>query len=163
MLSRTHQPRQLWDIAGTKGLEMAISLFGEAASQLGSFQSLETELEGESCSVLRLGDRNFRIAYASSKHQRLSAQLANCGFSQHNWLSGITLPIKQLPALSQQATVRPPHRLANLPDNQAVPAQLDGIAVLIWRHVVRSHPTVDIHTATAELNRLIERTDSLSR
>ena len=146
--------RILWDMAGVDGLEVAQSLFGEEVGYLAPFQSLETVVQGKECSVLRLCDRNFRIVYSGSL-DRLRRPPQSCVWlKQYSWLSAVTLPIGRLPILLEKATVKAPHRLANLPDNQAVPARLNNIAVLIWRHLVQGRPAVEVHVSRTDLDRL---------
>jgi hypothetical protein len=154
--SALNKPK-LWDMAGVDGLHVAKLLFGDAVDRLSPFQSLETELQGEACSVLRLCDRNFRIAYPGPLDQFDVFRDRNVWIRQFAWLGEVSLPIEQLPTLIAQATVRPPHRLINLPDHQAVPAQLDSIALLIWRHPSKGQPALELQTARTNLDRLVER------
>ena len=149
----------LWDMAGVDGLAVAISLFGEAAGRLAPFQSLETQVQKKDCSVLRLCDRNFRIAYPGSLNTLVTPLQANVWIKQYDWLSVVSLSSEQLPKLAEQATVRPPHRLKSLPHDQAVPAQLTDIALLIWRHTCRDTPVIDLHVAHTDVDRLISRAD----
>lgn len=148
---------RLWDIAGIDSLEVAQRLFGEAVGYLAPFQSLETVVAGQDCSVLRLCDRNFRIAYPGPLNQHIAPLQASVWIKQYSWLSAVFLPESQLSHLANQATVRPPHRLANLPNHQAVPAQLDDIAILIWRHPTQGSPTVELHTARTAANDLLKK------
>jgi hypothetical protein len=147
----------LWDIAGVDGLHVAKSLFGNAVDRLAPFQSLETELQGQACSILRLCDRNFRIVYPGPLDQFEVFLNHKVWIKQFTWLGAISLPIGLLPKLIAQATVRPPHRLAALPNHRAVPAEIDSIAILIWRHPRQGQPVLEIHTAHTDLDRLIER------
>lgn len=147
----------LWDMAGVDGLEVARSLFGEEVGYLAPFQSLETVVQGKDCSVLRLGDRNFRIVYSGTLHHLITPLPSRVWLKQYDWLSAVTLPLEQLPALLEKATVRAPHRLAGLPGHQAVPARIDDIAALIWQHPVHAKPAVELHVAQADLDRLIEK------
>ena len=147
----------LWDMAGSDALAVAQQLFGRQIGYLSPFQSIETSLEGCDCSVLRLCDRNFRIRY-SNPLDRLINPLQRCVWvKQYDWLSMHSLPIEQLPTLAKMATARPPHRLANLPNNQAVPANFKGIPILIWRHSVRGEPAVELHAAATDKDKLIEQ------
>ncbi|CAN5699980.1 hypothetical protein BH23CYA1_BH23CYA1_16960 [soil metagenome] len=63
----------------------------------------------------------------------------------------------QLPQLTAQATVRPPHRLQNLPNHQAVPVQVADIAIIIWRHAPSGVPVVDLHLARTDVDRFIKK------
>ncbi|KPQ36618.1 MAG: hypothetical protein HLUCCA11_05480 [Phormidesmis priestleyi Ana] len=144
----------LWDMAGVDGLAMAKSLFGEAIGHLAPFQSLETTIQHENCSVLRLCDYNFRIAYAGAFDRLIAQQLGPqycIWIKQYDWLGRMQITLDRLPALIEQASVRAPHRLANLPNNQAVPAQLDDIALVIWRHYIQGQPAVEIHASQSHL------------
>jgi hypothetical protein len=154
--SELNQPK-LWDMAGVDGLHVAKALFGDAVDRLSPFQSLETELQGKPCSVLRLCERNFRIAYPGPLDQLGIFRDCNVWIRQFAWLGAISFPIEQLPNLIAQVAVRPPHRLKNLPNHQAAPAQLDSIALLIWRHPSQGQPALELHAARANLDRLVER------
>jgi hypothetical protein len=154
--SELNQPK-LWDMAGVDGLHVAKALFGDAVDCLSAFQSLETELQGKPCSVLRLCERNFRIAYPGPLDQFGIFRDRNVWIREFAWLGAISLPIEQLPTPIAQAAVRPPHRLTNLPNHQAVPAQLDGIALMIWRHPSQGQPALELHAARVNLDRLVER------
>jgi hypothetical protein len=158
--SALNKPK-LWDMAGVDGLHVAKLLFGDAVDRLSPFQSLETELQGEACSVLRLCDRNFRIAYPGPLDQFGVFRDRNVWIQDFAWLGAASLPIELLPNLTAQATVRPPHRLINLPNHQAVPAQIDGVALLIWRHPNQGQSALELQTARANLDRLIERIEML--
>ena len=149
--------QMLWDMAGVDALEVAKLIFGEEVGYLAPFQSLETVVQGKACSVLRLCDRNFRIAYSGTLHHLIAPLTSRVWLKQYHWLSAVTLPIEQLPALLKKATVRAPHRLAGLSGHQAVPARIDNIATLIWRHPVQAKPAVELHVAQADLDRLIEK------
>ncbi len=145
---------KLWDMAGAEGLDVARLLFGEAVGYLSPFQSVETVLQGQDCAVLRLCDRNFRIRYAGSLHQHVIPLQRCVWVKQYPWLKSITLPNDQLPALIQQATVRAPHRLTALPNHQAVPACLDTIPILIWRHMIEHKPVVELHVSMTNIDSL---------
>ena len=147
----------LWDMAGVDALDVAKSIFGEEVGYLAPFQSLETVVQGKGCSVLRLGDRNFRIVYSDTLHHLVTTLPSRVWLKQYDWLSTVTLPIEQLPVLLKKATVRAPHRLVNLPGHQAVPARIDDIATLIWRHPVQAKPAVELHMAQANLDRLMKK------
>ncbi|MEM6353274.1 MAG: hypothetical protein AAF766_21190 [Cyanobacteria bacterium P01_D01_bin.14] len=152
--------QSLWDLAGIDGQAASIAVFGEAVSHLGPFQSFETELDGQACSVLRLCDRNFRIADAPTLAEHLQRLQANVWLRQFEWLSRVWLPADRLPDLTKAATVRPPHRIVGLPDRRAVPAQLAGVAVLLWHHD-SAHPdlrkpVIECHVARQDIDRLLQ-------
>ncbi|MEL6469805.1 MAG: hypothetical protein AAFQ74_08760 [Cyanobacteria bacterium J06623_4] len=144
----------LWDFAGIEALTVAQTLFGESVADLAAFQSLETSLKGKDCSVLRLCDRNFRILYSDDIKPIISSLSCNVFVHQYSWLTSFSLPADRLKALTINATVRAPHRLTNLPNHQAVPAQLENMAMLIWQHSSSKTPTIDIHTALRHENQL---------
>ncbi len=146
----------LWDMAGVDGLAVTIALFGEAVGHLAPFQSLETVLAGKDCSVLRLCDRNFRIAYSGPLDSLVAPLQAQVWIREYDWLGVVAIAPHQLPQLTAQATVRPPHRLQNLPNHQAVPAQLADIAIVIWQHSPQGEPVLDLHLARTDVNRLLE-------
>lgn len=108
-----------WDMVGKDGLRVAKALFGEAVDRLAPFQSLETELDGVPCSVLRLCDRNFRIIDPGAFDQKVAAiqaeMTADVWVKQLPWIGAIALPFEQAQLLIQKATARPPHRHTNLP------------------------------------------------
>ena len=146
----------LWDMSGVDGLEVAKSLFGENITYLSPFQSVETLLGEQACSVLRLCDHNFRIRYPGSLDQKVFLQ--RCVWvKQYDWLSSLTLPIEQLSKLTQNATVRAPHRLINLPNHQAVPARFKDIPLLVWRHNIKGTPIVELHVAKAHVASLSQQ------
>ena len=141
---------RLWDVTGVDALAVMTEIFGESVGQLAPFQSLETVLGGQDCSVLRLCDRNFRIVAPS-----LQVAAQQVYLRQFDWLSRIRLPIEQLSLLPPVATVRPPHRLKNLPESCAVPIQVSGIAVLLWHHAYQGQPILEGHTARHSLETLL--------
>ncbi len=136
---------QPWDMAGADGLVAARALFGEAVDHLAPFQSMETELEGEACAVLRLCDRNFRVTYPGPFDQRIAALKLNLWVKQLDWLGAIALLAESLPAIAALATVRAPHRLPPLPLHRAVPAQITDMAVLLWHHPLGARPALELH------------------
>ncbi|MGD1866987.1 MAG: hypothetical protein ACFB0D_20740 [Phormidesmis sp.] len=155
----------LWDISGADGLAIAQTLFGQSVSYLAPFQSLETVLEENPCSVLRLCNRNFRILSSSPipQHlipQHLIPQAHTASIHQYSWLQTFSISPQQLHQLTQKATVRAPHRLTNLPNHQAVPAQLDDIALLIWQHSSAHRPSIDIHTSHSSAKLLESKINS---
>ncbi|MGB3786448.1 MAG: hypothetical protein WA949_00455 [Phormidesmis sp.] len=163
--------QKLWDMAGVDGLEAAQSLFGEEVIYLSRFQSVETVLAGKECSVLRLCDRNFRIRYSGPLDQLITDQLItdqlitplqHCiWIKQYSWLGTLTFPIEQLPAFIENATTRAPHRLTDLPNNQALPARFKDIPLLAWRHNIQGNPAVELHAAQTDLDRLSEQLKAL--
>ncbi|HZG39342.1 MAG TPA: hypothetical protein VEZ50_11740 [Nodosilinea sp.] len=170
---------QPWDMAGADGLVAARALFGEKVDHLAPFQSMETLLEGEVCSVLRLCDRNFRITYPGPLDQIVAALQLQLWIKQLAWLSAmvlqapstpataasedaIALPIKGLPALMAQATVKAPHRLHPLPLHCAVPAHIATLPTLIWHHPIDGHPALELHLAQAHTQKMWSLIQSFS-
>ncbi len=150
-----------WDMAGRDGLSAARALFGEAVDQLAPFQSLETTLQGAPCSVLRLCDRNFRLGYSGPLAQIVESLEASVWVKQLDWMRAIALPDELFPTLRDCATVRPPHRL-DLPANCAAPAQIEGVAVLLWRHTVGGRPTLEVHLPRSDADKVLTLLDALS-
>ncbi|MGF1516653.1 MAG: hypothetical protein ACFCVB_02450 [Nodosilinea sp.] len=148
---KTVPTTQPWDMAGADGLVAARALFGEAVDHLAPFQSLETELEGEACSVLRLCDRNFRLTYPGPLDQLIAPLNLQLWVTQLPWMAAITLPVVSLPALAAQATARAPHRLSPLPLHRAVPAHVAKISVLMWHHSIAGQPTLELHLANSQI------------
>lgn len=154
---------KLWDMTGVDSVEVAQLIFGKQTIYLAPFQSVDIVLEGEGCSVLRLCDRNFRIRYAGPLKQLIHPLQRCVSLQQYDWLGTLTIPTHQLSALTKRATIRPPHRLENLPDHQAVPARLQGISLLIWRHFIQEQSAIEIHTAKKDLSKLTAQLDLLAR
>ena len=148
---KTVQITQPWDMAGADGLVAARALFGEVVDHLAPFQSLETELEGEACSVLRLCDRNFRITYPGPLDQLIAPLNLQLWVTQLPWMAAIIFPSASLPALAAQATVRAPHRLPPLPLHRAVPTQVAQISVLMWHHPMAGQPALELHLANSQI------------
>lgn len=156
---------QLWDMAGNDALETAQRLFGEQVGYLSPFQSIETVVEGQACSVLRLCDRNFRIAYPNALNS-LVEPLQKCVWvKRYDWLSAVALPVEKLRAITSTATARPPHRVEQLPNNQAVPVrfpiQSQSVPMLIWQHPVNGKPAVELHVAATDRPKLLAQLSSL--
>ncbi|MEM6256062.1 MAG: hypothetical protein AAF821_24380 [Cyanobacteria bacterium P01_D01_bin.156] len=141
----------LWDMAGVDSLAVAKDLFGQEVGYLAPFQSIETMFEGKNCSILRLCERNFRIAYSAPLHPLIDPLHANIWFKQFDWLARIVLPSRFLPTIVSQATVRPPHRLRNIPNHQAAPAQFNDIPVLLWQHPNQGKASLELHCAQKDL------------
>lgn len=150
---------QLWDIAGVDGLQVARALFGEAIDRISPFQSLEALLQDQPCSVLRLCEGNFRVAWQSDSPTTF-AQIAHPAqqdkrvwVKQFPWLGAIAVPESaRLTRLFELAVPKPPHRLIGIQPDCAAPARIDGISVLVWRHVVADQPAFELHAATKDLD-----------
>ncbi len=148
---------QLWDLAGIDGLQFAKALFGEASGKIAPFQSFESSLNGCFCSVLRLCERNFRIGLQgeATVFEQASVQLqANYKIwvKRCEWMRAIAVPeALLLNLLPQIAISKAPHRLEGLQCNCAVPARINGISVLIWRHQLLGQPAFELHTAVKDV------------
>ena len=151
-------PPRLWDFAGVDGLSAARALFGEAAARLSVWQSLDTA-HG---SLLRLCEGNFRVGLSGGDPGALEAALHEAARGRRLWVraaqAAAFLAEDSLERLLPAAIVKPPHRLAGLPPGRAVPARLDGRAVLLWRHTVGGTPTLEVHNRRARRRRRALRT-----
>jgi hypothetical protein len=151
ILHSSSLPNSLWDWAGVDGLQFGKALFGEPIGRIAPFQSIETHYQNTPCSVLRLCEGNFRL----SLPQEVSLEEA---IAQSTHFQVWIKPCKQLTTivlpeaigldlLLQIAVTKPIYRLEAIAPHCAVPAQIDHIAVLIWRHVLQEQPTVEIQVS----------------
>ncbi|QKD84032.1 hypothetical protein HPC62_19240 [Thermoleptolyngbya sichuanensis A183] len=146
--------RTLWDFAGIDGLQVARHLFGESIAHISPFQSLTTALQGYPCAVLRLCENNFRVALpqALALNELIRPLPWRVWVARSPYLTALTLPVGPgLSWLYRRATTKPLYTLQPLPGDRAVPARLDGIAVLIWHHEWLGQPRLDLHLATADV------------
>ena len=157
----------LWDFAGPDGLAFARVLFSEEVSQLAAYQSLETRWQGASCSLLRLCENNYRVGIHSAEEAPAEA-LRAAAAGRRVWvkpsrLATLRLGEEALASLLPVTTVKPPHRLAGLGQNRAVPARIAGRAALVWRHPVGGVPTVEIQAALGDMGAIsVAISDSIS-
>ena len=146
-------PRCL-DFAGVDGQEVAQALFGEQVSRLSVWQSLDTDRNGTSCSVLRLCQGNYRVGAYGGDADALGQALSEAAHGKRVWVKpcGLSSLIAQdaPELLLPVATVKPPHRLAGLPGDHAVPARLGDCAVLLWRHTVTARAVLEVQTAAGD-------------
>ena len=145
----------LWDFAGIDGLQLAKRL-DMGADRLAPFQSLETTIDHQPCSLLRLCEGNFRLRVQSPMAiaALLQAQQADLRVwvKQCAWMSAIALPETiDWHQISSLAVPKPPHRLAGMACDRAVPARINNLSVLIWRHTIYGQPAFELHTATRDL------------
>jgi hypothetical protein len=140
-----------WDITGIDGLQLTKLWFGSGVDRIAPFQSLETTWGDKSCSVLRLCEGNFRISCAESPAQINIPQNYRGWVKQFDWLGAIAIPDVALSCLEEIAIPKPPYRLSHLKLNCALPARIDGIAVLIWRHLLHHQSVIEIHTTQQDL------------
>lgn len=147
---------RLWDIAGVDGLQVVKAIVGDRITTIAPFQSLETTIYGNHCSILRLCEGNFRLAYLGNPKVLESAMQEFQGYrvwlKRFQWLGAISISesfgLKYLP---QIAVAKPPHRLESLECDRALPARIDGISVLIWRHQVLEQQAFELHTSLKNL------------
>jgi hypothetical protein len=156
----------LWDFAGIDGLQIARHLFGPQVSQLSPFQSLTTTFEDQPCAVLRLCEGNFRVVLTHdlALDEIVTPLQQRVWMARSPYLSTLTLPVKPgLEWLSQAATTKPVFTLSPFPCDRAVPARLDGIAILIWHYQWLGQPRLDLQMAATEFPKvqaLIERSQT---
>jgi hypothetical protein len=143
-----------WDIAGVDGLQLAKLWFGPEVDRIAPFQSLETTWADKPCSVLRLCEGNFRISCVESPEKIDIPQDFRGWVKQFDWLSAIAIPDSALSCLEKIAIPKPPYRLSTLKVNCALPARIDGISALIWRHAIWQQPAIELHTARKDLHQL---------
>jgi hypothetical protein len=147
---------QLLDFAGIDGLQLAKALVGQQAERLAPFQSLEAVVQDQPCSLLRLCEGNFRLRVQGNPDLEPFLQSYSSGWrawvKSHAWMGAIALPeLIGFKILADLAVPKPPHRLKALPVNCAIPARIDGLSVLIWRHHLLNQPILELHTAIAHV------------
>lgn len=147
-----------WDFAGVDGLALARALFGTEVSHLAAFQSLQTECGGAACSLLRLCENNFRVR-ADGKPAQLADTLCEAASGRQVWvkpsaLASLLLEEEEWRLLRGAASVKPPHRLTELPVSRAVPARIAGCAVLVWHHPINGINTLEVQTAPDDLGKV---------
>lgn len=148
----------LWDFAGVDGLQAAIALFTPAISRIAPFQSLTARLNHQPCSVLRLCENNFRVALSTTlDFDRAIADLALKVWSKPCSATTLVVPTDLgLARLPQIATTKPLHTLKTFPCDRAVPARINGAAILAWHHSWLGQPRLTIQTASANINPIRE-------
>lgn len=162
-ISQASGSQRLWDFAGFDGLALARCLFGASVSDLSVFQSLETEWVEGTCALLRLSETNFRIAFDSGTESECRAReqaLQAAAAERRVWAAPsrlVSFLLDDGPAwerLNEIGAAKPPHRLAELPLNRAVPISLKGTAALAWRHPVLDVPRTELQIAPAALEEI---------
>jgi len=148
----------LWDFAGIDGLQAAIALFTPAISRIAPFQSLTTNFHHQPCSVLRLCENNFRVALpANLAFNQAIADLSLQVWSKPCPAATFVVPTALgLARLPQIATTKPTHTLEPFPCDRAVPARINGVAILAWHHSWCGQPILNIQTASANVNTIRE-------
>ncbi|MEM1370259.1 MAG: hypothetical protein AAGG02_20115 [Cyanobacteria bacterium P01_H01_bin.15] len=139
----------LWDFAGVDGLQAAIALFSPAVSHLAPWQSLTAEWQHRSCSVLRLCENNFRVALPKAMPFEQAIQALGLKVWVKPYPAAtLVLPVEVgLPRLQAIATTKPIYTLNPFPGDRAVPARINGAAILAWHHPWQGQSKLVIQTA----------------
>lgn len=151
---------QLWDFAGIDGLQLARGLVGSAVERIAPFQSIETTINAETCSLLRLCEGNFRLRiYRNSPEFASYIRSLQSGLrvwaKQCQWMAAIALPESVgWNRIAEIAVAKPPHCLKQLSINSAAPARIDGTSVLIWRHSILGQSALELQIAATALETL---------
>jgi len=156
----------LWDFAGVDGLQVAIALFSSSVTHLAPFQSLTAEFNHQPCSVLRLCENNFRVVLLDDD-DAIQGAIANLGLKV--WVKrGDRTAILLFPAeeglarLLDIATTKPIYTLSPFPLNRAVPARINGIAILAWHHLWHGQPKLAIQVAISDLDSFLADTSGFN-
>lgn len=143
----------LWDFAGIDGLQAAIALFTPAINRIAPFQSLTTTFNHQPCAILRLCENNFRVAFS----EQTAFDQAIADLNLNVWTkpcSSTTLVVPTglgLKRLPEIATTKPIYTLNPFPCDRAVPARINGIAILVWHHSWHRQPLLTIQMASANI------------
>lgn len=143
----------LWDFAGVDGRQAAIALFTPAIAHLAPFQSRTAAFQHQSCAVLRLCENNFRVALP----EKLSLEAAIAALALQVWVkpcaaANLVLPVDEgLSRLRAIATTKPIYTLNPFPCDRAVPARIEGLAMLAWHHHWQGQPRLTLQTAQAHV------------
>ncbi len=146
----------LWDFAGMDGLQAAIALFTPAIAHRAPFQSLTAQFEQQPCSVLRLCENNFRVALP----EPMALGDAITALELNVWVkpcpaATLLLPVDLgLERLRAIATTKPMYTLNPFPCDRAVPARINGLAILAWHHLWQGQPRLEIQTAQGQVKAL---------
>lgn len=140
----------LWDFAGVDGLQAAIALFTPAISHIAPFQSFTTDFNHQPCSVLRLCENNFRVALSAQLAFDQSVAALNLKvWSKPCSASSLVIPTDLgLTHLAKIATTEPLYTLNPFPCDRAVPARINGIAILAWHYLWVGQLRLEIQTAS---------------
>ncbi|MEB3357640.1 MAG: hypothetical protein VKK04_13005 [Synechococcales bacterium] len=144
----------LWDFAGGDGLQGAIALFSPSISHLAPFQSLTMMFDQQPCVVLRLCENNFRVVLpAGVAFDRVVTNLGLNVWVKPCQTATFIVPVASgLGRLAQIATTKPLFTLDPFPCDRAVPARIDGRAILAWHHLWEGQPRLLIQTANADVD-----------
>ncbi|MEM6597766.1 MAG: hypothetical protein AAF635_06285 [Cyanobacteria bacterium P01_C01_bin.69] len=147
-----------WDFSGVDGLQAAIALFTPAISHIAPFQSLTTTFSTQPCSVLRLCENNFRVAFC----KQVAFEAAIAALNLKVWskpYSAATLVVPTnfgLERLPKIGKTKPVYTLEPFPCDRAVPARIDGVAILAWHHLWGGQPTLHIQTSATNAEIVIQ-------
>lgn len=147
----------LWDVVGVDGLQVAQALASDGVTKLAPFQSLETQVAGSHCAVLRLCEGNFRLGLQGRSEEfecllRQAQVKARVWASRYDRLGAIAVPeAAGLELLPPIATTKAPYRLVELQPDCAVPAQIDHLSVLIWRHPLLGQPAFELQAVVQDI------------
>ncbi len=169
---------QLWDLAGIDSLQLAKLLVSDGVTKIALFESVDFIFTGYQYSALRLGESKFRLGlygelgtYGGLNFEETIEQsqvglevwakrcdkLKATEVTAFNCAIGLTvcyaIALPQSVAhdlLPKIAVVQPPHSLEELQPNFALPAKIENLPVLIWRHQLLSQPVFELHTAVQD-------------
>ncbi len=159
---------QLWDFEGRGSLQLVERLFSRAVTKIAPCQSLDVIFTGYQYSVLRLGEKHFRLGLygelgtyggltfaetIAQAREGLQVRAAVC-----DWAVALPTAIA-LDILPNLATITQ----EQLPSGRAVPAEIEGIPVLLWRHQLLSQPIVELHAATGEIEAIAHQVSAALR
>jgi hypothetical protein len=155
---------QLWDCDGMDSWSLVKQLFSRAVTKIAPFQSLDVIFTGYQYSVLRLGEEHFRLGLygelgtyggltfaetIAQAREGLQVRAAVCDRNRAIALP-TTLALDILPNLT---AITQEQLLAH----RAIPVEIEGIPVLLWRHQLLSQPIVELHAATGEIEAIAHR------
>ena len=149
-----------WDFAGVDGLQAAIALFSPAISHISPFQSLTANVSHQPCSVLRLCENNFRVALPKELAEEMAFDNAIANLNLKVWVKRCPAATFIVPTelalsyLPQIATTKPIYSLTPFPCDRAVPACINGVAILAWHYLWDEQPRVSIQTASANVDEI---------
>lgn len=158
---------QLWDIAGVDGLQVMKTVVGPSIDRIAPFQSMEVKIDQVPCSILRLCEGNFRIRFqgdASDLLLRLNTAIEGqrVWLQQFPWLGSMLAPEAiALRDLSSIAIPKPPFHLSALALHCAAPARMDGISVLVWRHLLDGRDRLELQVARTQFEAIATRLTAL--
>ncbi|MGD1942370.1 MAG: hypothetical protein ACFB0G_13760 [Leptolyngbyaceae cyanobacterium] len=146
----------LWDFAGVDGLQAAIALFSSTVSYLAPFQSGAVALNQSPATVLRLCENNFRVALPADVDflSMLPPLAFNIWVKPCQTANLVLPPAAGLERLAQIATTKPLFQLTPFPLDRAVPARIDGVAILAWHQLWQGQPRLLIQAAPANIDQI---------